>query len=97
MGKRPPIDCAPLLPKRAPLKKHLLSPISQKEVSEHLKLMNLVSASGPDGVKVSHLRDIGPQCVSKVFNAFLLERHPPGPKGLSDHTHFERRQSPARF
>ncbi|KRZ67743.1 Retrovirus-related Pol polyprotein from type-2 retrotransposable element R2DM [Trichinella papuae] len=77
LGKRPPADRAPFLPKRAPLKNHLLSPISVKEVSEHLKQMNLGSASGPDGVKVSHLRDIGPQCLSKIFNTFLLERHIP--------------------
>ncbi|KRX36114.1 hypothetical protein T05_16431, partial [Trichinella murrelli] len=29
-------------------------------------LMNLGSASGLDGVKVSHLREIGPHCLSKV-------------------------------
>ncbi|KRX69431.1 Retrovirus-related Pol polyprotein from type-1 retrotransposable element [Trichinella sp. T6] len=35
------------------------------EVSENLKLMNLGSASGLDGVKVSHLREIGLHCLSK--------------------------------
>ncbi|KRX18655.1 hypothetical protein T07_9138 [Trichinella nelsoni] len=44
-------------------------------VGEHLKLMNLGSASGPDGVKVSRLREICPHCFSKVFKTFLLERN----------------------
>ncbi|KRY27694.1 hypothetical protein T01_20 [Trichinella spiralis] len=36
------------------------------EVSEYVKLMNLDSASGLDGVKVSALREIVPHCLSKV-------------------------------
>ncbi|KRX23862.1 Retrovirus-related Pol polyprotein from type-2 retrotransposable element R2DM, partial [Trichinella nelsoni] len=45
------------------------------EVGEHLKLMNLGSALGPDGVKVSRFREISPHCFSKVFKTFLLERN----------------------
>ncbi|KRZ82035.1 hypothetical protein T08_14512 [Trichinella sp. T8] len=42
--------------------------------------MNLGSASGLDGVKVSHLREIGPHCLSKQdCNGRLSEVTPLNP------------------
>ncbi|KRY07610.1 hypothetical protein T12_15489, partial [Trichinella patagoniensis] len=76
LGKQPSADRAPFLPKRA-----LINNI----VSEYLKLMNFGSASGLDGVKVSHLREIGPHCLFKQdCNGRLSEVKPlnPHPKAF---------------
>ncbi|KRZ66273.1 hypothetical protein T10_4786 [Trichinella papuae] len=87
MGKRPPIDCAPLLPKP-----HF--PEGGERTPQTDEPCLSIGPRWSQGVPpASHWP---PMCLQSLQHFFTGETHPPGPEGLSDHSHPKSRQSPAR-
>lgn len=76
-----PVDCQPYIPVQSKRDSHMVhGVIIASEITGQLKIMNKLTAPGPDGVRIKDLLLVKPADIACLFNIFLL--HGDVPKTL---------------